>query len=156
MNKKLRTAFFALTLVGAAFTAQAQVGLIMAGINLGRMAARNKAADAATDKAVPTVEYRNQSFHTKRTVPEILTGEATDQILFLEGQLDLCKAALLADSTGAVCPATRYNTIRTMQVEIAKAQSSWPQRYYKEELAFYVAEDARRQNKVAARANAAK
>ena len=88
-------------------------------------------------------------------MPEILTGAATQQILFLESQLDLSKAALFTDSTGVVCPASRQNAIHTMMAEIGKLQPSWPQKFYRQELAFYVAEDVRRQ-KVAARATPAK
>ncbi len=154
MNKNLRLQLLLLTLLGTASAAQAQANLvhgIVAGINLGRMAARGSAAD----KSVEAVEYRNRSFPTKRTVPEMLTGAASSQILFLEAQLDLCKAALFADSTGVVCPASRQNTLRTMQAQIGQVQSSWPQKYYRQEMAFYMAEDVRRQL-VAARANPAK
>jgi hypothetical protein len=123
---------------------------IGAGINLARMASKTK----TDDKSVTDADYRNQPFSTKRTVPEILTGAATNQIIFLESQLDVCKKALFADSTGIVCSAAQQNTIRTMMLEIAKLQSSWPQKAYRQELAFYVAEDARRQQ-VAARATPA-
>ena len=124
---------------------------IVAGMNVSRMAARGD----FKDKSVEGVEYRNRFFPAKRTVPEMLTGPATQQILFLESQLDLCKAALFTDSTGVVCPAGRQNTVHTMLAEIGEAQPSWPQKYYRQELAFYVAEDARRQ-RVAARAAPAK
>lgn len=150
MNQPLRAFLLLTTLLGSAAAAQGQANLvhgIAAGLALGRMAARG----AAADKSVESVEYRRQSFPAKRTVREMLTGPATDQILFLEAQLDLCKTALFADSTGAVCPPARQSIIRTMQGEIAQAQSSWPLKPYRQELAFYLAEDVRRQL-VAARA----
>lgn len=154
MKSGFRTALILLTLAGAASAAQAQANLvhgIVAGINLSRMAAWGDFAD----KSVDAVEYRKRKFPTKRTVPEMLTGPATNQIIFLEAQLDLCKAALLTDTTDTVCPASRRNMIAAMQTEIAGAQPSWPQKYYRQELAFYTAEDSRRQL-VASRAAAAK
>ena len=154
MNKTLRTAAIFLTLAGTTSLARAQANLvhgIVAGINVARMAAHGNFGD----KSVDGVEYRNRFFPAKRTVPEMLTGAATQQILFLESQLDLSKAALFADSTGVVCSAGRQNTVHTMLAEIGEAQPSWPQKFYRKELAFYVAEDARRQ-KVAARAALAK
>ena len=154
MNRTLLTGTFFLTLVGTSSGARAQANLvhgIVAGINVARMATRGDFGD----KSVDGVEYRNRFFPAKRTVPEMLTGAATQQILFLESQLDLSKAVLFADSTGVVCSAGRQNTVYTMLAEIGEAQPSWPQKFYRKELAFYVAEDARRQ-KVAARAALAK
>ena len=154
MNKILRTGAFCLTLASTTFVTRAQANLvhgIVAGMNVARMAARGNFGD----KSVEGVEYRNRFFPAKRTVSEMLTGAATQQILFLEAQLDLSKAALFTDSTGVVCPAGRQNTVHTMLAEIGQVQPSWPQKYYRQELAFYVAEDARRQ-KVAARAAEAK
>ena len=153
MAPALRFVFLFLLVSGTASAVHAQANLvhgIAAGISLGRRAARGEFAD----KNVEAVEYRNKQYPVKRTVPEMLNGAATQQILFLEAQLDLCKAALFADSTGAVCPAARQNIMRAMQSEISQLQGSWPQKYYRQEMAFYMAEDSRRQQ--VARATLAK
>ena len=113
MNKILRTTAVFLTLTGPTSLARAQANLvhgIVAGINVARMAAHGDFGD----KSVDGVKYRNRFFPANRTVPEMLTGAATQQILLLESQLDLSKTALFADSTGVVCPAGRQNTIHTM------------------------------------------
>ena len=139
-----RFVFLFLLIFGTASALHAQANLvhgIAAGLSLGRRAARGEFAD----KSVAAVEYRGKQCPTKRTGPEMLNGAATQQILFLEAQLDLCKTALFADSTGAVCPVARQNIMLAMQAEIAQLQGSWPLKYYRQEMAFYMAEDNRRQ-----------
>ena len=76
---------------------------------------------------------------------EKLTGKAADQIAFLEAQLEKCHLALLADSVGTVCSVNQQTTIQTIQSLVASARPNWGQKYYRQEVASYVAEDVRRQ-----------
>ena len=148
MPRSLQILLFVL-LSATAITAQAQANLvhgIVAGMMLGRKAANGDFAD----KSVTHITYREQQYPLKRTPPEMLTGASTEQIGLLETQLEQCHAALFADTTGAVCPAERLTAIKAAQGILAQARPGWNQKAYRAELAFYVAEDARRQ-RVAAR-----
>ena len=126
INKKLRPALLFLTLLGVASAVQAHANLVH-GIAADHMASRGSSAD----KSVEAVEYRNRTFLLKRTVPQMLTGAGINQILFLQAQLDLCKIALSTDSTSAVFPPARQNTISTMAAEIANIQTYWPLKAYR-------------------------
>ena len=133
----------ALSLASASVTyAQAVlVNGIVAGLTLGRRAAQGEFAD----KTVHAVTYRGASFPLKRTPADQLSGKSADQIAFLEAQLTTCYSALLADSVGSVCTPAQLTTLQATQAIIARARPLWSQKYYREEMAFYVAEEARRQ-----------
>lgn len=145
MNRTLRPLLLLISvLLINSFAAQAQAALvngIVTGFNLGRMVARGDFAE----KNVVATTYRGQQYPLKRTPAGQLSGQAADQIALLEAQLDQCHAALLADSAGVVCPPNRQATIQATQAIITKARPAWNQKMYRTELAFYVAEDARRQ-----------
>ena len=133
----------ALSLASASVT-HAQTVLvngIVAGLTLGRRAAQGEFAD----KTVHAVTYHGAWFPLKRTPADQLSGQAADQIAFLEAQLTTCHSALLADSLGPVCTPTQLTTLQATQAVIARARPLWNQKYYREEVAFYVAEEARRQ-----------
>ncbi|WP_426060446.1 hypothetical protein [Hymenobacter sp. B1770] len=104
-----------------------------------------KANKKGTDYSLTTLTYRGQDFSVKRTPGAENTGPAADYIVMLEAQLEKCYTALIADSVGAVCPASQKAAIKASQAYIANAQPSWNLKPYRAELAFYEAEDARRQ-----------
>jgi hypothetical protein len=68
-----------------------------------------------------------------------------DQIGYLEKQLDNCHTALLADSTSPVCSASQAAQLQATQKTIKQLQPKWPMQPYAEEVSFYLAEEARRQ-----------
>jgi len=145
MNKALRPVIALLFLLSTAGVAQAQANLvhgIVAGLMLGQHAARGDFAD----KTVTPITYRGQKYPMKRTTTE--PGGSTvaaDPAAQLESQLELCHAALFADSTGTVCPADRRAVIQAMQGIVAQNRPGLNLKPYRTELAFYLAEDARRQ-----------
>lgn len=145
MTKMLRPLLALFTLLSAAPAAQAQANLVHgigAAINLGRLAGRGGLG--GKDKTVTTDTYRDQEFPLKRTPADKLTGEAADQIGLLEAQLEQCHRAL-EKPTAVICPPNQRAVINAAQAIIAQARPSWNQKFYKQELAFYLAEDARRQ-----------
>lgn len=154
--------------LGAAQPAQAQLGnLVGAGLVLGvgaikrarmtpeqkaaeQQAAQQKAAQKAAEQAshaasaalaaaVPT-ELRPQ-----RTAADQLPKKGAAQITALEAQLEQCRAAMLASTTGAVCTPAQLAAIQQAAVAVARANANWSLQPYQQEMAFYAAEDARRQ-----------
>jgi hypothetical protein len=114
------------------------VGLVNA------IAAQNAANKEIATKTTTTVTYHEQTFLMKRSPDDVLTGLATDRIAQLENQLALCYTALLADSTGSVCPPERQAIIWANIKYIDLARPNWDQKAYRQEFKFYLAEDARR------------
>lgn len=150
MKRALRFQLSLLILVSTTSAAQAQANLVHgigAAINLGRMA--SKGGFSSKDKTMTIETFRDQNFPMKRTPVDQLSGEATDQISFLEGQLDQCHKALFASATGPVLAANQLALIQTTQRILADARPTWNQKFYKQELAFYQAEDGRRQQSAA-------
>ena len=146
MMKLLRPLLGLSVCLGAAPAAQAQANLVHgigAAINLGRMAARGGATRQPGDKTVTTDTYRDVEFPMKRTPANKLSGEAGDQIGLLEGQLEQCHQAL-ANAKAVICPEARLATIRAAQALVVRQCPGWNQKYYQQELDFYLAEDARR------------
>ena len=145
MNKALRPVLTLLFLFSAAVAAQAQANLvhgIVAGLMLGQHAANGDFAD----KAVTVITYRGQKYPLKRITTEPgSSAVAADPAAQLESQLELCHAALCADSTGTVCPANRRAVIQAIQGIVAESRPGLSMKPYRTELAFYLAEDARRQ-----------
>lgn len=145
MKKPLRSLLALLALLSIASAAQAQANLVHgigAAVNLGRMAGRGGLG--GKDKTVTTDTYRDQEFPMKRTPAAQLTGDAADQIGLLEAQLEQCHRAL-EKPTAVICPPNQLAVINAAQAVIARARPGWNQKFYKQELAFYLAEDARRQ-----------
>lgn len=50
---------------------------------------------------------------------------------------------------GVVCTPEQRTAIQSAAVSVARAQSSWDLKPYQQEMAFYMAEDARRQQPAA-------
>ena len=146
---------------GAVQTAQAQAGLInlfVAGTNLGVRAIKNHKtpavatpADQATlDKAAATnaaatIAGAPKELVKQRTPADKLPKRGAEQITALEAQLDRCHAAMLADPAGVICTPEQRAAIQSAAVSVARAQSGWSLQPYQQELAFYQAEDVRRQ-----------
>ena len=149
--KKLLLPIFVLISLGTVQTAQAQVNLIRLGINAATLAKRasDKNGAAATPDVVPTATYQGQSFPRQRTPTDKLPKQAAEQITSLEAQLDRCHAAMLADPKGAVCTPEQRTAIQSAAVSVARARPSWDLKPYQQEMAFYLAEDARRQQPAA-------
>jgi hypothetical protein len=156
MMKRLLLPFFLLIGLGTVQTANAQANLIRLGINAAILAKRasnsnngsatpNNGGAAATPEVAPTSTYQGQSFSMQRTPADKLPKKAVEQITALEAQLDRCHAAMLADPKGVVCTPEQRTAIQSAAVSVARAQSSWDLKPYQQEMAFYMAEDARRQ-----------
>ncbi|MFD1466894.1 hypothetical protein ACFQ48_01560 [Hymenobacter caeli] len=107
---------------------------------------------AAAANAAATVAGAPKELVQQRTPADKLPKKGAAQITALEAQLDLCHAAMLANPTGIICTAEQRTAIQSAAVSVARAQSSWNLQPYQQELAFYQAEDVRRQQ-LAAPAN---
>ena len=145
MNKALRPVFTVVFLLGTAFAAQAQANLVH-GIVAGMMLGHHAINGDFNDKTVTAITYRGQKYSMKRITTE--PGSATvaaDPAAQLESQLELCRIALFADSTGTVCPANRRAVIEAIHGIVAQSRPGLNMKPYRTELAFYLAEDARRQ-----------
>jgi hypothetical protein len=143
MDKKLLTVFAAATLFGPASTAQAQITPITPTIN-SVILARKFIRGEFADRIVSPISYRGQQFLMQRAIPEKLSGPGADQITFLEALLEKCHLAMFSDSSAIVCPANQLATIKATQAIVAKVRPLWNQKHYLGEIAFYMAEDARR------------
>lgn len=94
---------------------------------------------AATGPAVP----KELTLH--RTPADKLPKQAAEQITSLEAQLDRCHAAMLASPSGPVCSAEQRAAIQQAAMSVARAKPGFDLHPYQQEMAFYLAEDARRQ-----------
>ncbi len=149
--------------LSSAHPAQAQMGplvnLIGAGLGLGarmalqpkltpeQKAAQQAAAKEATDSKatehVGTAAPTELVMH--RTPADKLPKQAAAQITDLEAQLDHCHAAMLASPAGTVCTAEQRTAIQAAAISVARAKPSFNLAPYQQEMAYYMAEDARRQ-----------
>lgn len=163
--KKLVLSASLLLGLGAAQHAHAQaalVNLIGAGIRLGvgaatrpKLTAEQLAAQrAATDKVTAEREAAERAVTGSavptelvlhRTPADKLPKQAATQITALEAQLERCHAAMLASPTGPVCSAEQRALIQQSAIEVARAKPGWDLHPYQQEMAFYLAEDTRRQ-----------
>lgn len=150
---------------GAVQTAQAQAGLInlfVAGSTLGVRAIKNHKkkpeaapADQATlDKATAantaaTIAAQPKELVLHRTPADQLPKKGAEQITALEAQLEQCHAAMLANPGGIICTPEQRAAIQSAAVSVARARSGWDLQPYQQELAYYQAEDARRQQAAA-------
>jgi len=157
--------FFSLGAVNAA-QAQAAVlaNLISTGLRLGLSAGRQhkqtaeqlatqqaNAAKAAATSANQVAQLaaagpaapRELVMH--RTPADQLPKQAAAEITSLEDQLEQCHTAMLASPTGSVCTAGQRAAIQDAAVSVARAKPGWDLQPYQQEMAFYMAEDARRQ-----------
>lgn len=140
MNKKLLVSFAAAALFCSVFTAQAQIIPAVNTVILARKFIRGDYAD----RTVTPITYRGQQFPMQRAIPDKLSGPGADQITFLEALLEKCHLAMFSDSSATVCPASQLTTIKATQAIVAKVRPLWNQKNYRDEIAFYMVEDARR------------
>jgi hypothetical protein len=142
--------------IGTAQVAQAQaalVNLVGAGLGLGFRAAKGdfkkapKAAVVAPEQ--PAALSAPTELVMQRTPTDKLPKKAAEQVTALEAQLEQCHAALLASPTGPVCSPAQRTAIQQAALSVARAQPSWDQHPYQQEMAFYLAEDVRRQSAAA-------
>lgn len=173
MKKPLLILVTALSL-GAAEQAHAQLGnLVGAGLVLGvgaikrarmtpeqrlaeQQAAQQKAAEKAARQAATqpaaaatSAPAARPELQPQRTAADQLPKKGAEQITALEAQLEQCRAALLASPTGAVCTPEQRTAIQQAAVSVARANPGWSLQPYQQEMAFYAAEDARRQQAAA-------
>jgi hypothetical protein len=146
--------------LGTAQVAQAQaalVNLVGAGLGLGFRAAKGdfkKApkATAATEQPVAAATAPSSApteLVKQRTPADKLPKKAAEQVTALEAQLEQCHAAMLASPTGPVCSPAQRTALQQAAMSVARAQPTWNQQPYQQEMAFYLAEDARRQQAAA-------
>jgi len=137
--------------LGAVQAAQAQaVFLIGRLVGIGVGAAVNA---SRTPKSAPVVEQQPasevaaapQALVMQRTPADKLPKRASEQIMALEAQLEQCHAAMLASPTAVVCTAEQRTAIQQAALSVARAKSDWSLQPYQQEMAYYLAEDARRQ-----------
>jgi hypothetical protein len=151
MIKKILISFAAATLFYPASTAQAQSIPALNAVN-SVILARKFIRGEFADRTVTPISYRGQQFPMQRAIPEKLSGPGADQITFLEALLEKCHLTMFSDSSAAVCPASQLTTIKATQAIVAKVRPLWSQKNYRDEIAFYMAEDARRQRAMASAA----
>ncbi|OGX90462.1 hypothetical protein BEN49_06680 [Hymenobacter coccineus] len=156
--------------MGAGQAAQAQgsnmIHLISLGTRLGvRALAKDKQPvpvqpidQATADKnaaanTAATIAAQPKELVLHRTPADQLPKKGADQITALEAQLEQCHAAMLATPGGIICTPEQRTAIQSAAVSVARARSNWDLQPYQQELAYYQAEDARRQQAAAAPAN---
>lgn len=131
-------------LLSTTVAVQAQAALasgLMTAFRIGQLAAQQDAADKIVQKST----YHGHKLPMLRTPADQISGPVADQIALLEAKLENCHTALLADSVGVICSVDQQNAIKLTQAIISDSRPTWNQKYYSQELAFYVAEDGRRQ-----------
>jgi len=160
--KKLLLPIVVLASLGAARPAHAQaalVNLVGLGVRLGIQAMTNKKTPTQVVSAATPQATAEQAAATQkailaaspaqlvkyRTPADKLPKQAAEQITSLEAQLDACHAAMLASPTGAVCPPEQRTAIQQAAVRVARAKPGFDLQPYQQEMAYYLAEDARRQ-----------
>jgi hypothetical protein len=165
--KKLVLATTLLLGVGAAQTAQAQAAFLigrLVGIGVGtainaartpKLTPEQKATqqqEAARTLATQATAERNAAnpaapteLVMHRTPADKMPKQVVEQLTGLEAQLDACHAALLASPTGPVCTPEQRTAIQSAAVSVARTKPGFDLHPYQQEMAYYMAEDARRQ-----------
>lgn len=151
--------------LGTVQAAQAQgslVHLITAGTTLGvRALLKNKQPvpvkpidQATADKnaaanTAATIAAQPKVLVLHRTPADQLPKKGAEQITALEAQLEQCHAAMLANPGGVICTPEQRAAIQSAAVGVARAQAGWSLQPYQQEMAYYQAEEARRQQAAA-------
>ncbi len=157
--KKILLLFLGLAIgLGTVSSAKAQVG---AAIGFARMMHKKSAdkadkaskADSKVTKNVSTETYQGKSFSMQRTPADQLPKVGAEQVTALETELDRSHAALLANANGALFTPEQRQALQTALVGLAKSPANGNLAAYQQEAAFYLAEDARRQQATPAPAN---
>lgn len=92
---------------------------------------------------VPLASYRGRSFPRLRTPVQRLPWAGQAEILRLETLLQRAYVGLLAD-TAAVLPPVQADVVEQAARQAAAAVPTWNHQAYRQEAAFYVAEQDRR------------
>ena len=145
MKKTLLLLFFGLGTLGAARAQGVLVNGIGAGIGFARMM-HKKAADKKKDAATATAgSYQGKNFPMQRTPANELPKKGAEQISGLEQELDHAHSALLASESGPLYTPEQRVALQAAIASVAQMQSKANIAAYQAEAAFYLAEDARRQ-----------
>ncbi len=110
-----------------------------------QQAAARALADQATAEHNAAAPAAPAELVMHRTPADKLPKQAAEQLTGLEAQLDACHAAMLASPTGAVCTPEQRAAIQSAAVSVARAKPGFDLHPYQQEMAYYLAEDARRQ-----------
>ena len=94
--------------------------------------------------ARPMVTYQGRSFPRQRTPVEALPVEGQAELLRLETMLQRAYESLTDDPTGPVLPAVLADVLTQAAQQAAAVIPTWNQNAYRQEAAFYAAEQARR------------
>jgi hypothetical protein len=137
-----------LLLLGAVGSAQAQAPPIFAvsnGLTPGQKAASSKAAKPKAPAAGLTMaQYRGQEYPRQRTPDRQLSRPNLAQVAYQEKLLQKCQNIMLSDTVSALGHDNLWATIKASQEVIMRDHPTWSVQAYQGELAFYMAEDARR------------
>ena len=88
--------------------------------------------------------YRGQEYPRQRTPVRQLGWAGGDQIAYQEKLLQKCQDIMVSDTVSALGHDNLWATIKASQEVIIRDQPKWNVQAYQDELAFYMAEDARR------------
>jgi hypothetical protein len=154
--------------LGAAHTAQAQAAFIigrLVSIGVGaaigasrtpKLTPEQKAAQLSQTATAQEATARSAASPAgptelviHRTPADKLPKKAAAQITDLEAQLEQCHAAMLATPAGTVCTAEQRAAIQAAAVSVARAKPGFDLQPYQQEMAYYMAEDGRRQQAAA-------
>jgi hypothetical protein len=165
--KKLVLSTVLLFGLGTTYTAQAQAALLigrLVGIGVStainasrtpkltpeqRAAQQQEAAKALANQATAAGNAAGPAAPTElvmhRTPAAQMPKKAAEQLTSLEAQLDACHAAMLASPTSPVCTPEQRAAIQQAAMGIARAKPGFDLHPYQQEMAYYMAEDTRRQ-----------
>jgi hypothetical protein len=153
--------------LGTTYNAQAQAALLigrLVGIGVStainasrtpkltpeqRAAQQQEAAKALANQATAEGNAAGPDAPTElvmhRTPAAQMPKKAAEQLTSLEAQLDACHAAMLASPTSPVCTPEQRAAIQQAAMGIARAKPGFDLHPYQQEMAYYMAEDTRRQ-----------
>ena len=159
----MKKLFLLLLPLATAATARAQlVDIISAGVRFGTAAALAGRSSASardyveladprantTDVNVTPATYRGRTYPQKRTAPGKLKTPGGEQIAWQEAELQKCQTLMVADTAAFGTPDT-WTHLKASQDIIARERPTWNVQPYRDEAAFYEAENARRQRSAA-------
>lgn len=146
MSQSLRLLLGAVSFLslGSPAYAQMPMQLFEAGRAIGRYTNKQLAA-----RPVSIQDYRGKQYPMQRTPLAQLPRQEAELITALEAKLDQCHTAMLADATGPVCPPDQHFALQGALASLMRARLHWSTAAYEQEMAFYFAEDARRQQAAA-------
>jgi hypothetical protein len=110
-------------------------------------------ADSKVTKNVSSETYQGKSFSMQRTPADQLPKVGAEQVTALETELDRSHSALTATTNGALFTPEQRQALQTALVGLAKSPANGNLAAYQQEAAFYLAEDAHRQQAAPAPAN---